>query len=424
MILYKGQLYNTDKQDELLNQLFDNLTATLSSTTLDNETVISAFSRLSAKIAAGELNSIIDTIDYNDDAEPLIDMAVRMMSRDYLEYKIKTELGDTSMFSDLPDRRTQTQRYPLGVIFHIAAGNMDVLPIVSVAEGLLAGNINILKLPSADRGLTVTALKYLVDLEPKLADYIYVFDTPSDDIAAMKRMADLSDGIAVWGGDEAISAVRNLAKPGTRLIEWGHKLGFCYIAGKPSEADLQALAKHIITTRQLLCSSCQVIYLDTEDQTKLKEFASAFLPFLEKAYEAHPISDIGAKAELSLRRYVNSLSAIVESDNPGDNVLSGTHTSVTIGHDDSLELSYMYGNVIVKALPRACIIETLRKHKGYLQTAGLICPPEDRSLLISALLKAGVERVTPPGSMSDYFDGEAHDGEFSLQRYTRFVNIM
>lgn len=38
---------------------------------------------------------------------------------------------------------------PLGVLFHIAAGNAEALPAYSVAEGLLMGNVNLLKLPAA-----------------------------------------------------------------------------------------------------------------------------------------------------------------------------------------------------------------------------------------------------------------------------------
>ena len=87
---------------------------------------------------------------------------------------------------------------PLGTLFHIAAGNVDILPAFSVAEGLLTGNINILKLPQADSGLTVQIAARLAETEPALADYLYVFDTPSTDIAAMKKMADMADGIVVW----------------------------------------------------------------------------------------------------------------------------------------------------------------------------------------------------------------------------------
>ena len=98
--------------------------------------------------------------------------------------------------------------------------NVDGLPVFSVVEGLLAGNINILKLPQVDKGFSIQLLSELIAVEPKLRDYIYVFDTPSTDMHAMQQMADLSAGVVVWGGDLAVTAARNRVQPGTKMIEF------------------------------------------------------------------------------------------------------------------------------------------------------------------------------------------------------------
>ena len=57
--------------------------------------------------------------------------------------------------------------------------------------------------------------------------------------------------------------MRKLAPPGCKLIEWGHRLSFAYLSGWEG-MDLFPLADHIVRTGGLLCSSCQVIYLDTD----------------------------------------------------------------------------------------------------------------------------------------------------------------
>ncbi len=74
-------------------------------------------------------------------------------------------------------------------MLHIAAGNADGLPVLSLAEGLLTGNINLLKLPQADGGLSVEAVRCMLEIEPELADYIYIFDTPSSDVVTLQRLA-------------------------------------------------------------------------------------------------------------------------------------------------------------------------------------------------------------------------------------------
>ncbi|MCQ2502719.1 MAG: acyl-CoA reductase [Saccharofermentans sp.] len=424
MILANGVVLETSEQNDLLNALPGKLNKTLMEEPLDPQIVIDAFDNLGKRIANGEFAELISSIEMSGKDE-YIDLAVRMMSREYLEYKLKVELGEKK--SELfESNRISCDRVPLGVLFHIAAGNMDALPVVSIAEGLLAGNINILKLPSVDNGLTIKAMEILLEFEPRLKDYIYIFDTPSSDVVAMKKMADMADGIVVWGGDEAVTAVRSLAKPGTRLIEWGHKLGFAYVSGyEDKETELQELAEHIMVTKQLLCSSCQVIYVDTDNFDEVKMFAEEFTNYLNKAAAKYPVDDIGAVAELSIKRRVQLYDDFIGGDysSKDEVVFYGNNVSVTAVPDSELELSYMFGNVYVKPLPRTEITRVLRSKKEYLQTAGLICSPDVREELAMKILRSGVERVTRAGNMSFYFDGESHDGEFPLLRYTRLINI-
>ena len=147
-----------------------------------------------------------------------------------------------------------------------------------MVEGLLAGNVNILKLPAQDRGASLLLLRELVRLEPRLRDFVYVFDVPSTDLQSLERFAKIADAVVVWGGDEAVRAARTLAGPDTALICWGHKLSFAYAVPPVPDGDLEALADHICATGQLLCSSCQGIFLDTGDMGRSTPWRSGFSP--------------------------------------------------------------------------------------------------------------------------------------------------
>ena len=68
-------------------------------------------------------------------------------------------------------------------------------------------------------------------------------------------------------------------------------------------------------------------------------------------------------------------------------------------------------------------LPALRRHKGHLQTVGLLCPEGQREELAELFLRCGLTRILRPGAMSDVFCGEAHDGEYPLRRYTRMVDI-
>ena len=428
MILAGGEIFQSSEQNKILGALEEKINRTLSSETLDREAVIAAADMLGKMIENGDFDHIIKQLSEEDFGE-YVKTAAMLMKRENIEYRIASELG-----ADFKERYDVTPPYgiknaevrfaPLGTLFHIAAGNVDGLPAFSVLEGLLTGNVNILKLPEADNGLSVEIFKQLIKIEPALKNFIYVFDTTSSDVSAMKKMADISDGIVVWGGDGAVKAVRTLAPAGAKIIEWGHKLGFAYISGyEDKNAELTDLARHIISTRQLFCSSCQTIFVNTEDIEILEKFCNDFLPFLEEAAAEEPISEIGVSAEITLRKYNSLLENAIGAGDSGKRNFQGKGCSLTILTDSGLELSYMYGNCLVKPLPERKIITSLRNSKGYLQTAGLICEKESRSRLTEILVRSGVNRVMRGGNMSVSFCGEAHDGEYPLRRYMRVVNI-
>ena len=439
MILYRGKLYETSQQAILLGRMEKDINDTRTRKGLDISKVIGAVDMIGQKLKAGIYKEKIDRLGI-EGMEEQIRTVIAMANRESIEYRLEVELGELrEPFINgqaIKGRQrsgmgaVDTYVYPLGTLFHIAAGNREGLPVFSVLEGLLTGNINILKLPQADQGLSIEILQELLEIEPSLAEFLYVFDTPSTDLDAMCAMAGMSDGIVVWGGDEAVAAVRRFAPAGIRLIEWGHKLSFAYLSGLDEieeeilDRELQALAEHIVSTRQVLCSSCQVIYLDQPSLEGVKDFCSRFLPYLEHAAWKFPAKSLGMRAEISMKRYCETLQKIIVGEELTEKQLfAGRNCSLTACEDMELELSEMFGNCLVKRLPSEMVMDVLRRNKGYLQTAGLLCPQNKRRELAKRLADCGVVRITSLGKMSDSFLGEVHDGEYPLQRYVRMVNV-
>ena len=266
MILYDGKTYESSEQDRLLTDLEKRIPEILGKKQLSPEVVIEAVECLKNDLLAGRFDELLESFPA-DVVDTYKKQAAALLSKEHLHKKLETELGDTVEYTTdyiKGFNQIRVRKMPLGVLFHIAAGNMDFLPAYSLAEGLMTGNINILKLPSADNGLSLKLIMQLIEYRPDLKDYIYVFDTSSSDIQGMRKMAELSNAISVWGSDMAIAAVRGLAPTGVKIIEWGQKLGFCYITRldevENADKQLEGLAKHIAATKQPLCSSCQVIY--------------------------------------------------------------------------------------------------------------------------------------------------------------------
>lgn len=445
MILFNGRILPDKKLDGVVEELQDFCIRTVEEQKISAPKVMEACAVLSKRIQNGAYDEILQPLLAKGVfAEHQLEEAAAFFSRENLEYKYRTELGGLYGEPDEQDSCGRTlvkveylagnpgdlqppgyggtirrRLMPLGVLFHIAAGNAEGLPFYSVIEGLLVGNVNILKLPSADDGLSVLLLQELMKITPDLAPYVTVFDIPSTNLEMLQRVGKMADAIVVWGGDEAIRAARNLADPGTQVISWGHKLSFAYAVPDAPEEELHGLAAHICATNQLLCSSCQGIFADTEDMEEVERLGRRFLAILEEESGRYPQLHLGIRGKVGISLYNEELEALVSRRK----ILRGKGVSVILAQDHTLELSYMFRNCWVKPLTGKEIVKALKPYRGYLQTAGLICPEADRAYLEEQLLKAGVVRITDAGGMSELVTGGAHDGEYPLRRYSRIVEV-
>lgn len=419
MLLLHGEIIETNMETKYLEHLYEDCLETLSKDNpLTMDKVIGACDILYKRVMQGEFDDIIlPLLRMSDISTERFEAMAKLFCKEELEYKCRIELGEDYPNPEALKNGTKRKIYPLGILFHIAAGNVDGLPAYSVIEGLLTGNINILKLPTGDNGLSVRLLSELIQIEPDLKDYIYVFDVPSTDLETLKVFAKIADGIVVWGGDEAVKAARTMADITTKIIPWGHKLSFAYATEDVAEEELYALALHICETNQVLCSSCQGIFVDTREDGVLVSVAERFFVQLKKANAEMGKTDIGMRGKNTIRLYKDSL-----ENNLQQKIYHEEGVSVLVKYDSELELSYLFRNVWVKKLPHEDMLRVLKKHKNHLQTCGLLCGEMQKEALTNLLARAGVVRITD-GNMSRTIAGEAHDGVYPLREYSRVVEF-
>lgn len=258
----------------------------------------------------------------------------------------------------------------------------------------------------------------MIKAGPRLAEYIYVFDYSSKDIDHIDRLIAAADAVVIWGGKEAVSALRKRIPPNIKLIEWGHKVSFAYVTAQGLTSEgLEGLAKNITETG-LLCSSLQGIFLDTNDMSEIFAFCERFLPVLENAIrKGSQKIGIGVKSQVTLKLYTEELESIYKNSK----IFKGKACSLIAYPDKNLEPSLQFGNAWVRPLPHAELLATLRPYKNYLQTVGLLCGQSEKELLSNILFSAGVVRVCRGENMSGTYGGAPHDGEFALRRYTKIV---
>ncbi len=420
MILYKGEVYPDGKQEELISSLEGDMLETLQNNrTLTYNDVIDACDKLYQRVMNHEFDNIV---------LPLLEMAnmpystferyAKYFSKEGLLKKIDIELGDLKNGElDLDEENTRHYE-PLGILFHIAAGNVDLLPAYSVVEGLLVGNINILKLPTGDNGMSIRLLQELIKESPILKDYIYVFDVPSTEVETIKQLANLADATIVWGGDMAQKAARTFVDIHSSIISWGHKISFTYVDKNVTDEELKALCESICATNQLFCSSSQGIYVNTDDINELKALAERILPLFAETSKRMGTLPLTMKAKNSLLIYNEKL------EGNADKVFMKDGVSIIVKEDNKLELSFLFQNIWIKPLKKEDIIKVLKPNKNLLQTVSINKLIEGKKEISSLLAKAGATRITALGDNSRMLAGESHDGEYALRRYIRVVETI
>ena len=364
------------------------------------------------------------------EVEALLAETAEFLDRKNLETKLRRELGSTSPF--LPARAGYSDSIfeswaPLGLLVHVAPSNAPTAAPLSVIEGLLAGNVNFLKTSGSESSFPQLFLEGLArcDASGTLARFVVAARIPSRRKDWLEKIFAAADGIAAWGGEEAMREIRKLAPSSTRVVEWGHKISFAYLANGEFEnpSVLENAAREICAFEQQACSSPQVLYLETNDWSELEAFAERFAPVLDRVSRGTPrLSPTGAEnAEITLVTELTRQEAsfgrakVVEAEDKGWRIL--------VDDRPALAASPLFRTIWLKPLPRASIIQTLRPMRAYLQTAGLACGLGDAAELSSLLLKAGVVRVRRVGDMMGSYSGEAHDGVYALQRYCRRVSV-
>lgn len=364
-------------------------------------------------------------------AQQTISVIANFFNQDDLKKKYIRELGSLEPF--IPKRfdfKTNVFEAwaPLGALVHIVPGNAATVAPLSVLEGLMSGNINLLKNSSKNGNFPQLVLKALVDADETghLKSFVYAFQISSKEEALLGKLYQVANGIAAWGGEESVAAVKKMAAPSVRIIDWGHKISFSYVAkSKKEDRDsLEAIAYDICVIEQQACSSPQCLYLETDDQTELDKFASHFAEILEQVSNTFPQKNpsLQESAEISgIAQVARTSEALGESKV----IESKDHIwRIIIDYKSSLRPSPLYRTIWIKPLPSENIVSVLEPFRTYLQSAGLACERGELFDLATKLFQAGVTRVMPPGKMLDGYAGQPHDGVYALQRYARRISLM
>jgi len=429
--LWRGEWISTEELEEKLSSVGKSISPDLK-LRIQPEILLRACAAYRNQLLQGEneelILSLTDAGNTTEKAAETIEEIVAFLDPDFLDQKLKRELGSSNPFvlqrNDFTGDAFEAWA-PLGILVHVVPGNAPTVAPLSLLEGLMAGNINILKNSSKNGNFPQLVLKGILEADStaSLKPFVYAFQIPSARKDMLEILFNAAHGIAAWGGEEAVASVRKMTPEGVRIIDWGHRISFSYVSSKMKDdiPSLENIAYDICVIEQQACSSPQCLYLETNDKEELLAFANTFAKVLDGISKTFPPAEISIPemAEITNVTQVTRLGAslgeseVIESPDKSWRIL--------IDFKSGLRPSPLYRTIWVKPLPRENIVSTLRPLRTYLQTAGLACTLDELGEISTALVQAGVTRVKRPGHMLEGYPGEPHDGVYALQRYSRRV---
>jgi hypothetical protein len=207
-----------------------------------------------------------------------------------LEPMINRELGRGALTGGWEeDGRAQLKAFPVGIVGHWPAGNIEIQPILSMTCGLLGGNAALVRIPSDLVEVTGRLMALLAGSSggERLLHRIALlsFDHTRQDL--QDAMAQSVDGAMIWGGKEAVLNIRKLPFPSwAHLAVFGPRLSVAAMDASvwadpaQHEAWCQRIARDVWQFDQQACSSPQTLFLEKKPGCSSAAFVSA----LQKAF--------------------------------------------------------------------------------------------------------------------------------------------
>jgi len=380
---------------EQISAAAENMRQTVLALPLTPDAILDVFEKWSANLGSP------DTADI-----PGVAFLRMWLRRGTLEPIITRELGQEALHNSwTPDGRARLKAWPLGVIGHWAAGNVEILPVLSMTCSLLGGNACLLRLPSALVDQTLRLVEKMIQSDEAgiLTERVAMcaFDHERQDLQDV--MARAVDGAMIWGGAEAILKIRALPfHPRARLAVFGPRISAAamdadtWCNSQERKSWCQRIARDVWQFDQQACSSPQVLFLERKEGHS----PSGFLQDLKDAFEVenrvHPRQEIQAGMTSTICQ-VRASWSLDDNENMAIFPL-GPDWTILFGRGSAIPVPTQGKTLTILEVDD--LLEPISRFDGSVQTLGLaINDTEKEDKLTLAAAVRGVDRIVKLGRM-------------------------
>ncbi|WP_435627778.1 acyl-CoA reductase [Candidatus Ferrigenium straubiae] len=221
------------------------------------------------------------------------------------------ELGNRWQEGWVVENKTRFKTFPVGLVGHWPAANVQILPLLSGLCALLGGNVSLVRVPPS----FVEPVQYLLESlrlvhgGEKIARRFRFVTFHRDRLDLHEAMARSSDGAMIWGGKEAVTSIRALPFPyWARFMVFGPRVSVAALdRGAWTEPEALSkwclrLARDVWQFDQMACSSPQVLFVERNRNDDLSPLLDAMSKAFNEENSAHPRLDIDASLTSAIVR--------------------------------------------------------------------------------------------------------------------------
>jgi len=363
------------------------------------------------------------------DAIPGVAFLRLWLRRNSLEPMLRRELGYEALLGSWREEsRARLGIFPLGLVGHWPAGNIDIQPVLSMSCALLGGNACLVRVPSGlvDVTRVLATRLHEADADGVLTDRITFVAFDHDRLDLHRAMASAVDGAMVWGGAEAVAEVRALPFPHwARVAVFGPRLSVAAMDGGAwsDEANrpnwCRRLARDVWQFDQQACSSPQTLFLEHRDGCDIQPFVDALKQAFVEENQAHPRHDIhpALTSAITLAR----ASWLLECETRRAAFPPAPDWTILVGDGSDIPTPIQGRTLTVLLVDD--LLEAVSKFSGKVQTLGVAMTDCDREAeLARAAARNGVDRIVKLGRMHVF--GSPWDGTDLVRPMTRVIRYV
>ncbi len=351
--------------------------------------------------------------------EPLVNESFRN-NKNYL---------DTFIFSNNLKKMLMCQ--PKGIVTHWLSGNVAILGIISLIQGIITKNANIVKLPRENgmvlpeilqkiSSYSVTTPAGVTISGGEIIKSILTVYCNKDDKSSQKSLSDISNVRIAWGGKEAVESILSIPRRyETDDVIFGPKYSFIVIGKnciKESELDefTFKIALDASIFDQYGCNSPHTIFVERNSNISQLQIAESLAKGMEKALKRIPklpISPDESFSIASIRSEYALEGKVFKSD--------GTDWTVISSEDSGFANPCFSRVLFVRPIDNINAVLPFINHGN--QTLGLLIDSERKIEFAIKATEAGIERITDLGKMTLF--SYPWDGMFPMEKLVRWVSL-